>query len=194
MSDSDSIPTDINELSNLVIEQRTKLAHQSLFIEQLLEQIKLARHHRFGVKSEYISPDQLRLLLEEEQELTEQEQNEPADPAPVSPRRKRGRRQLPDHLPRIEIEYTLDKDACRCEHCQAHMEPLSQKITEQLDIVPAQVPVIRHLRQTYRCTRCEQSMVTTPMPPQPIPKSNATPGTLTYLIIAKYLEGMPLYR
>lgn len=104
MSDSDSIPTDINELSSLVIEQRAKLAHQSLFIEQHLEQIKLARHHRFGVKSEYISPDQLRLLLEEEQaqELTEQEQDEPVDPAPVSPRRKRGRRQLPDHLPRIE--------------------------------------------------------------------------------------------
>ena len=37
-------------------------------------------------------------------------------------------------------------------------------------------------------------LATAPLPPQPIPKSNATPGTLTYLIIAKYLEGMPLYR
>ena len=32
------------------------------------------------------------------------------------------------------------------------------------------------------------------MPSQPIPNSNATPGTLTDLIIGKYLEGMPLYR
>ena len=74
------------------------------------------------------------------------------------------------------------------------MEPLSQKISEQLDIIPAQVRVIRHLRQTYRCAHCEASLATTPMPPQAIPGSNATPGTLAYLIIAKYLEGMPLYR
>ena len=64
-SDSDSIPTDINELTSLVKELREQVTHQSLFIDQLLEQIKLARHHRFGVRSEHISPDQLRLLLED---------------------------------------------------------------------------------------------------------------------------------
>ena len=197
-SDSDSTPLDINELTSLVKELRKQVTHQSLFIDQLLEQIKLARHHRFGVKSEHISPDQLRLLLEDEQSQKQTEPEEKpddlAEPPAASKRHKRGRRQLPDHLPRVEVEHTLDEQACQCEHCQGKMEPLSQKITEQLDIIPAQVRVIRHLRQTYRCAQCEASLVTTPMPPQPIPGSNATPGTLTYLIIAKYLEGMPLYR
>jgi len=53
---------------------------------------------------------------------------------------------------------------------------------------------MRHVRQTYQCSHCDDALTSTPLPPQPIPKSNATPGTLTYLIIAKYLEGVPLYR
>jgi len=32
------------------------------------------------------------------------------------------------------------------------------------------------------------------MPPQPIPKGNATAATLVFLIIAKYLDGLPLFR
>ena len=200
MTNNDTLPKNIDDLTELVITQRDQLAHQSLFIDQLLEQIKLAQHHRFGVKSEHISPDQLRLLLDEEQNISSDQvdlNDDLADQAETtSPikRNKRGRRRLPDHLPRVEIKHTLSAEACRCEHCCSALEPISQKITEQLDIVPAQVRVMRHVRQTYQCPHCDDVLATTPLPSQPIPKSNATPGTLTYLIIAKYLEGMPLYR
>ena len=172
----------------------------SLIIDQLLEQIKLAQHHRFGVKSEHISPDQLRLFLEYDQKQNsdvvdiDDEQSEPQETAIPAKRAKRGRRKLPDYLPRVEIEHTLNDEACCCEQCLAELTPVSQKITEQLDIVPAQVRVIRHCRQTYQCPQCDNDLTTAPLPPQPIPRSNATAGTLTYLIIAKYLEGMPLYR
>jgi len=200
MINNDALPKNVDDLTELVITQRDQLAHQSLFIDQLLEQIKLAQHHRFGVKSEHISPDQLRLFLGEEQknssdqaDLDDDLADQPKTTAPTK-RTKRGRRRLPDHLPRVEIEHTLSGEACRCEHCCSALEPISQKISEQLDIVPAQVRVTRHVRQTYQCPHCDDVLATTPLPPQPIPKSNATPGTLTYLIIAKYLEEMPLYR
>jgi len=49
MTDNDALPENDDDLTELGI---TQLAHQSLFIDQLLEQIKLAQHHRFGVKSE----------------------------------------------------------------------------------------------------------------------------------------------
>ena len=67
MTNNDTLPRNVDDLTELVITQRDQLVHQSLFIDQLLEQIKLAQHHRFGVKSEHISPDQLRLLLEYDQ-------------------------------------------------------------------------------------------------------------------------------
>ena len=164
-----------------------------MIIDQLLEQIKLAQHHRFGVKSEHISPDQLRLFLEYDQKQNsdvvdiDDEQSEPQETAIPAKRAKRGRRKLPDYLPRVEIEHTLSDEACCCEQCLAELTPVSQKITEQLDIVPAQVRVIRNCRQTYQCPQCDNDLTTAPLPPQPIPRSNATAGTLTYLIIAKYL-------
>ena len=199
-SDSDSIPTDINELTSLVKELREQVTHQSLFIDQLLEQVKLARHQRFGVRSEHISPDQLRLLLDDkdnddtpiDDSTDDSDENPLSQPSAIP--KKRGRRTLPDHLPRVDVEHTLDEQACQCEHCHAMMEPLSQKITEQLDIIPAQVRVIRHHRQTYRCPECDDALVTASMPPQPIPKGNATAATLVFLIIAKYLDGLPLFR
>ena len=129
MTNNDTLPKNVDGLTALVITQRDQLNHQSLFIDQLLEQIKLAKHHRFGVKSEHISPD---------------------------------------HLPRVEIEHTLSGEACRCEHCCSTLEPISQKVTEQLDIQPARVRVMRHVRQTYQCPHCDDALTTTPLPPQPI--------------------------
>jgi len=130
----------------------------------LLEQIKLAQHNRFGVKSEAISSDQLRLLLDEAQtgELKPEDTtpDEPVDQETSAkpPKAKRGRRTLPAHLPRIEIKHTLDEAACQCEHCQQRMIPLSEKITEQLDIIPAKVRVLRHHRTTYHCPACKDTL------------------------------------
>ncbi|MBV1883030.1 MAG: transposase [Pseudomonadales bacterium] len=35
---------------------------------------------------------------------------------------------------------------------------------------------------------------TAPMPPQPIPKSQASPGFLAYVVTSKYADALPLYR
>lgn len=199
MSSTTTLPDSVDDLTTLVIKQQKKLDHQSLFIEQLLEQIKLAKHHRFGANSEAISPDQLRLLLDEleaTEPVVDSEPDNLIEPALQTPasKAKRGRRALPPHLPRVEIKHTLDEGSCQCEHCSQRMVPLSEKITEQLDIIPAKVRVLRHHRTTYQCPACKDAFKTASLPPQPIQKSNAAPSLLAYLIIAKYLDGMPLYR
>ena len=199
MLNSDPLPRNVDELTSIATTLREQVIQQSLFIDQLLEQIRLGRHHRFGVKSEHISPDQLRLLLEEAQsqvpEAVSDKEYEKDPESPPARKRKRGRRQLPDYLPRVEIEHSLDEQACQCERCSTALIAFSTKVSEQLEIVPAQVRVLRHTRHSYRCPNCEDAEIkTAPLPTQPIPKSNASPSTLVYLIIAKYLEGMPLFR
>ncbi|MFP4184367.1 MAG: IS66 family transposase, partial [Halorhodospira sp.] len=41
---------------------------------------------------------------------------------------------------------------------------------------------------------CEEGVVEAPRPAQPIPGSRAAPGLLASIIVAKYLDAMPLYR
>jgi transposase len=60
--------------------------------------------------------------------------------------------------------------------------------------------VLQHVRYKYACLDCEgtedngPTLTIAPMSPQPIPKSNASPGLLAYIVNAKFLDGLPLYR
>ncbi|MBF0147581.1 MAG: IS66 family transposase, partial [Magnetococcales bacterium] len=71
---------------------------------------------------------------------------------------------------------------------------IGRETSEQLDIIPAQVKVIRHVRIKYACPHCRQGVNLAPMPSQPIPKSLASAGMLAFLAASKYADGLPLYR
>jgi transposase len=201
---SDTLPDDVEALKSLVRDLQSTVAQQSNFINQLVEQINLARHQRFGASSEKITLDQLGLSFDEAEvtvlaadALAEREQAEENDgDVPVAGHRRRrgGRRPLPPELPRVEVLYALEGEACRCGQCQHELEVIGEKLSEQLDIVPAKVQVLRHVRRTYRCPDCEGHILSAPRPAQPIPRSNASPGTLAQVAVAKYADGLPLYR
>ena len=201
---SDTLPDDVEALKSLVRDLQSKVAQQSTYINQLVEQINLARRQRFGASSEKVTLDQLGLSFDEAEVTTlaaealaerEPDQGDTGEVAVAGHRRRRGgRRPLPAELPRVEIVYALEGDACRCGQCQHELEVIGQKVSEQLDIVPARVQVLRHVRRTYRCLACEGQIVSAPRPAQPIPRSNASPGTLAQVAVAKYADGLPLYR
>jgi transposase len=113
---------------------------------------------------------------------------------PAHRRAKGGRRPLPQAFPRVEVVHALAAGDCRCSQCQAALTPVSEKVSEQLDIIPATVRVLRHIRKIYACPACEGELKTAPLPAQPIPKSLASPGTLAHIAVAKYVDGLPLYR
>ena len=78
---------------------------------------------------------------------------------------------------------------------------ISQEISEQLDFVPARLNVIEHVRLTYACRHCEQQVAedgpqieTAQKPLSPIEKGLAAPGLLSYIIVSKYGDHLPLYR
>lgn len=201
---TDDLPNDLDALKSLVHQLQQKNEQQSQFISQLLEQIKLARHQHFGTRSERFSLEQLTLLFNEAEASVAAEADKDSgsvteqisDELTVSSyRRSRGgRRPLPPDLPRIEVAHELVGDACTCDACEASLDVIGQKVSEQLDLIPAQVRVLRHVRNTYRCPNCEGKITTAPRPAQPIPKSNASPGALAYVANAKFADGLPLYR
>jgi len=65
--------------------------------------------------------------------------------------------------------------------------------SEQLDIIPAKIQVLRHIRKKYACA-CGQCIRTASLPAQPIPKSLASPSLLAHISVSKYQDALPLYR
>ena len=201
----ETLPNDVDSLKELVHELQQKNAHQSDYINQLIEAIQLAKHQHFGSRSEKFNSDQLSLLFNEAEAFADQQSDNtsPGDSGSNSTgkttvnsheRRKGGRKPLPDNFPRVEVTHTLDDKQCQCDHCNSQLKIIGEKVSEQLDIVPATIKVIRHVRKTYGCSHCKQGIKSARLPAQPIPGSIATPGTLAHIVVGKYVDGLPLYR
>ncbi len=100
-----------------------------------------------------------------------------------------GRKPLPKNLPRIDQVHDLTDSEKVCAHGHA-LTPMGDKVSEQLDVIPMQIQVIRHVRKQYVCKCCEHAgetvIKTAAKPKQPIEKSQASPGLLAYVATAKY--------
>jgi len=177
---------------SLIEQQSAGLAVRDQRIRQLEELIRSFQQQRFGASSEKLSPDQLGLFNEAEEQFDEPTPTE----TEVKPhtRRSRGRPALPEDLPREEIIYDLDEADKVCPHDGAALKLIGEETSEQLEIIPATVKVIRHIRLKYACPCCDQHVATAAKPKQPLGKSIAGPGLLAYITTAKYQDALPLYR
>jgi len=78
--------------------------------------------------------------------------------------------------------------------CARNLEEIGREVSEQLEIIPATIQVLRHIRPKYACPQCRTGIKIAPVPPQPIPKSLASPGLLAHVAVSKYVDALPLYR
>lgn len=164
----------------------------------LQEQIKNLQDKLFGRKSEKTVKDDGQLSLFDIPE---------PDVIPEAPEsvtiaehtRKKGRKPLPDNLPRIEVIHDLsdEEKQCGCGHTK---ERIGQESSEQLEYIPAKVRVIRNIRYKYACKNCDgveddgPTVSIARMSEQIIPKSIATPGILAHILTAKFADALPFYR
>lgn len=188
----------IAALQALVSEQEEQLGSKEAMliaraerIRQLEEIIRTFQRKTFSGTSEQAAAAQLGLFNEAEEIA--------ADDAPevaVKPhsRQRRGRPALPPELPREEVIHDLPEADKVCPHDGAALERIGEETSEQLDIIPAKVKVIRHVRLKYACPCCEGHVATATKPAQPLGKSMAAPGLLAYIATAKYADALPLYR
>ena len=190
-----TLPNDVDVLKALVTQQAQQNKQLEVKVSLLQEQLNLALARRYAASSEKLSPDQIRLFdeAEVEQATATDEVEVDATIIPEHARQKRGRRPLPDSLPRTEQVYTLANDGRLCPHDGHVLAEIGEVTSEQLDIIPAKIQVIRHIRKQYACA-CGQCIKTAPLPPQPIPKSLASPGLLAHITVSKYQDALPLYR
>ncbi|WP_211264646.1 IS66 family transposase zinc-finger binding domain-containing protein [Gynuella sunshinyii] len=193
-----------NELlrEQLAVEQHTiaierqKVVERDSHIALLQEQLKYLLGKRFSPSSEKASPDQLGLFNEAEDVLSEADTETVPHSTSVKShtRTRKPRITIPDHLPREDVIHDLADADKVCPHDGSELKPIGSEDHEQLEIIPAQIKVIRHKRLKYACPCCDQHIVTAPKPKQPIDKSIASPSLLAYVATQKYADALPLYR
>jgi transposase len=166
----------------------------------LKEQLNQFKRQLFAAKSEVLGTHQKDMFFNEAEAegATAQPAGEETDgdhvEVPAHKRAKRGRKPLDPALPREVVRHELPEGERTCPHDGAELREIGVEVSEQLDIVPQQVRVIRHERVKYACPCCDGSLRLAPKPPQVIPKGLLSEAALAWVISSKYLDGLPLYR
>ena len=198
-----SLPEDIDSLRTLALRQQVQLEAQQTHLEArddelriLREYVRILEHYRFGRKSEKHGGEGQLWIFDEAEAAVVEGDTEDEETIEVEPhtRRKRGRAPLPDGIPRVEVLHDLPEAEKRCPEDGTALERIGESTCEQLEFIPAKLRVLKHVRPKYACPVCRTGIHTAPLPPQPIPKSLASPRLLAQVAVSKYVDGLPLYR
>ena len=204
---ANTLPDDISQLKGIIAGQILSLEkHENIFQinqkelaklkaqnERLAEMVRLLRHQHFGKKSEKVASEQLGIFNEAEVEVKKAEP-ESIETEKITYERRRGKRTpIPAHFPREDVVIDLPESEKHCP--EGHeLTCIGEETSEQLDVIPAQIKVIRTIRKKYACTTCEEHVKRAPLPKVAIPKSLASAGLLAHIITSKYSDSLPLYR
>jgi transposase len=101
-----------------------------------------------------------------------------------------GRNPLPDTLRREIIEIKPKEDV-------SHLKAVSNQITEVLEYQPGELYVKRYVRPEYLKATADglnAVRLIAPLPSFPLPKAIAGSSVLTYLLVSKFIDHLPIYR
>jgi transposase len=184
----------VSRHASIVAQYDDTIASQQQTIAAMEHRLEQLLRRQYGPKQERVDPDQLLLFSTEELEEVLEELVQTNSKKRSSKRRGHGRQTLPKHLPREQKIYELSAAERACPCCGQQRDEIGSERSEQLEVIPAQVKVIEHIRKKYACRTCEENVAIAPKGPQPIEKGLPGPGLLAHTVLAKYGDHLPLYR
>lgn len=191
--------SDVTQAQQIIARQQAEIDRLTRENTLLREQIDEFCRRRFDQSAERVTDEQLRLAFAELGQPaplpgapTETDSGERPGPQHAR-RRPTGRRPLPALLPRERVDIDV-ADADKICACGTAKTRIGETTTEKLEYIAARPKVVVLARAKYACPRCHDGVVEAPGPPQAIEKSLAAEGLLAQVIVAKYVDHLPLYR
>jgi transposase len=188
------LPESKAELTKIILSQIKE-------IERLDQENSLLRKALFAPKSEKkpLGESPQLPLFDMPENPPAKENNQEEIVIPEHTRKKGGRKKLPDNLPRVDVIHDIPDEEKIC-GCGCELSQIGEEVTEKLDIIPARMRVIRHIRLKYACRNCEgveddgKTVKIAPPPTQIIPKGIATAGLVSHILTGKFCDALPFYR
>lgn len=185
----------------LLARQEREATFRQALIDKLTHENAILKRLKYAVTSEKfcagMSAEQKSLIEETldsdiAQLAAEIEQADADSQAAKDKRTKQTPRRepLPPHLPRRDVHHEPENTACGC---GSEMKRIGQDIAERLAYEPGVFTVERHVPGKWACARC-QKLVQAPVPAHVIDKGIPTAGLLAQVLVAKFLDHLPLYR
>jgi transposase len=199
---------EIIDQQQLQIEALSKKLHSAQQnISMLQHQLEQLLRRVYGRRSERLDPNQLmfdHLVLD----AIEQPVPSPAPvdlPVPQEPKAKKthtakrehpGRIPIPEHLERVEIVLDIPEEDKICQDTGKPLNMIGWEVSEKLEYRPGKLIVNVYKRPKYASpdSSSELGVITAPMPDHPIEKCKADVGLLSYIIVSKFADHLPLYR
>lgn len=198
-----ALPKDINAIS-AAFEEFQKKAFLELELQE--ERHKLELMKRFARSSEVLAEGEINqgLLFNELETVPESaEAFEP--PASVTiaehERKKPGRKPIPENYPRTECIHDLSEEEKLCPCCGETRPVIGKETSEEIEIIPERINVIRHVVLKYGPCHCHEfetanvpSVIAAKAPVRLIPGSIASASLVAYSVTRKFVEAVPFYR
>ena len=192
------------ELENFAMQKSMESEALAAKVKHYEEIIRIANSRKYGGTSEKTHPDQLDLGVFNEAELIAEEgETEEPTAEQIAPRRRtkvKGKRTAwVDTLPTEEIDYRLTPEEMVCPACNGPLHEMSKEVHCEIEIIPAQAKLTKHVAHIYSCRNCEKNAETVPvikakMPSALIKGSAASASAVAHIIHGKYVMANPLYR
>jgi transposase len=171
----------VEELQKQNIQLLQQNEHLKERVIHLENEVALLKRDKFGKKSEKMPPSS--------------GSTRGFNPKPSEePKKHPGRHALPPHLPRVRIEYDLEEADKVCPVCQEPLTKIQEVVSEQLDVIPAQLQAKEHVRFKYGCRHCYGFIKTADIPAQAIDKGLPTSSLLAHILVNKFADHLPFYR
>jgi len=209
-SDNAELLVEINELTRVVESKAEVISKQKKRIDILEEALRLSKIKRFTPSSEQSQQSSLFDEAENEadsdhpdkSDLEEDNDTDAADDTlseedqSVTPdtKKKPGRKPFSDKLPREQVFIYLS-DAEK----QGSVDTFFTKVKEELDIIPAKVRVLEYMQEKAVFVESvegetKRKVKSALMPKHPVSRAMGSVSLMCFVVIAKYADGLPLYR
>jgi len=157
----------VQQLRDLIERMQAELRFEKTRNEALNFEIARLKRWRFGSSSESLDGTTQAVLFDAivaDTALEDRAAQDELTPVRAAPAAKRQavRQALPASLPRVERHHEVEATHCECGQA---LKRIGEEISEQLDCVPAQFFVLRHIRGKYACACC-QTLQAAPLPAQ----------------------------
>ena len=165
----------------------------------LAEQLELLKRHIFGHRSEKLpasldSASAIDLFGSEAVPV-------PAEIVPVHAHERatnpkgHGRAVLPENLPCEVIQLDVPDSEKICSCCGKDRIRMGEDTRDELDIIPPQFIKRRYIRPKYACRTCTECGIAQAEPAMcVIDKGIPSANLVVWIVLAKYLDHLPLYR